>query len=987
MRFILWSPIHFEKWNWQNSVEQGIGGSETSHVEMAWRLAKRSHEVITYGPLPEGSPNEWRGTKWYKLEDTDFDLAGIWVIYRMPEAAGRFRPKRADQKLWLMMQDWTYPWKKEDVETFDKILVLSDAHKNWLLQQEPWLEGKVWVTSNGLKPDLIEEVENEGLPVRNPRRIMYASSPDRGLEPLLRIFKRVREIVPDAELHTYYGFNNIDKLIKQGSMVNQFAVQKNTITELAQETPGVIMHGRVSQKELYKEWLTAGIWCYPSEFWETSPVHGDTIVETLAGPTPIRDLVGRDPFPVWSYDIGAKKLSISMAKNAKCTRRQAEVLTLALKPRSGRNAKKLKHLTLTPDHEVLTRNGVYVPAGELQVGDRVMAVTRRFNGWGADYPMIGVTGCEYKPAHRLAAEWAFGRPLEAGEIVDHLNGNTEDNSPQNLRVYPQAQHFKEHQQRDSSFAQKRDAGTRKFVAENPELIAARGRKAAEARWGKACNHVIVAIEKAEPADVYCMEVEPDHNFVANEIVVHNCITCMEAQAMGAVPVINPVWAQGENTHFGIHIQGKPYSDTLTQARFAAEVAALCVNKDLQERIRKEMMPDARKRWSWENFVDQWEDWAHETTGFDNQSCRICGSSKLDGVVDLGQQPLATVFPRDGEAVTKAPLRLVKCECGLHQLDFTVRREKLFAGAYGYRSGMNDTMRNHLSRLAAECQQFLTDPKDLIIDIGANDGFFIKQFPLDRPRLGFEPSDACPTDFSHFIKGFFKPEVLQGKAKVITSIAMFYDLQNPLQFCLDVASTLDKDGVWVNELQYLPKCMEMNAFDTICHEHLTYWTLADLARVYRMGGLEIFKYEFNDSNGGSVRTFARLREALTLPLELPKEDLGKFDPKAVRRGLEALLLASGRVFGYGASTKGNVLLQYCQIGTNLIEAVADRNPQKWGCKTITGVPIISEEEMRREKPDRLLMLPWSFAEEFRNREPWAEWIVPLPTPHIIARKEV
>ena len=289
MRFIFYSPVAFEKWCWRNSVEKGIGGAETSHVEMAWRIAARGHEVISYVPLPDdiASGTYWRGTQWFRLEDVDTTIDGWWILYRCPEFVDRFLPRQRDQILNLMMQDWDYQtWTPARVEALDRIVVLCQAHEQWLLQRHPEFAGKTWVTRNGIKTDLIEEIApweqyessycnwKKRLKtdiVRDPHRIMYASSPDRGLLAALKIFKRAREFVPDLSLHITYGFNNLDKLIANGA--KHFGRMKDESLKLIDET-GAILHGRLSQNELYREWLKTAMTVYCTTFFETGWITG-----------------------------------------------------------------------------------------------------------------------------------------------------------------------------------------------------------------------------------------------------------------------------------------------------------------------------------------------------------------------------------------------------------------------------------------------------------------------------------------------------------------------------------------------------------------------------------------------------------------------------------------------------------------------------------------------------------------------------------------
>jgi glycosyltransferase involved in cell wall biosynthesis len=272
LNFYFYTSVAFEDWNWENSIEKGIGGSETSIVEMSWRLARRGHNVTVYAPIPKDSPHEWRGTKWYRFEEATFKEPGIWVIYRVPEAADSFPKDRIDHQYWLLWQDWDYPTlTKKRAEAFNLHITLCKAHGKYMLDRYPFVAGRQWLSSNGVKVDLLEEIEKENI-VRNPKKIMYASSPDRGMKYALQVFKKAREFVPDIELHMFYGFDNLDKLIKD-QPDSPLAKSKAEIMELLKQ-PNVNFHGRISQPELYRQWLSTGIWIYITNFFETSNITG-----------------------------------------------------------------------------------------------------------------------------------------------------------------------------------------------------------------------------------------------------------------------------------------------------------------------------------------------------------------------------------------------------------------------------------------------------------------------------------------------------------------------------------------------------------------------------------------------------------------------------------------------------------------------------------------------------------------------------------------
>jgi glycosyltransferase involved in cell wall biosynthesis len=285
MRIHLWNPVHFECWDWRNSIERGIGGSETAATELAWRLGRRGHDVTVYAPLPDDSSGSWRDTAWVRLEDADFTEPGLWIFFRDVTCLDNL-PKTADQTVWLMCEDESPRGvTAERMLKIDRVLALCDWHRGHLEKTCPLTKDVLHVSANGIKTDRLRAILAGDRPERNPRRLMYASSPDRALLPLLKMFRRAREFVADLELHCFYGLDNIQKLIELGP---QFAHYKRLIRELepALDQPGVTWHGRVSQTDLYREWLKTGLWCYPcSGFGESSCI---TAMESQAlGAIPI----------------------------------------------------------------------------------------------------------------------------------------------------------------------------------------------------------------------------------------------------------------------------------------------------------------------------------------------------------------------------------------------------------------------------------------------------------------------------------------------------------------------------------------------------------------------------------------------------------------------------------------------------------------------------------------------------------------------------
>lgn len=359
-------------------------------------------------------------------------------------------------------------------------------------------------------------------------------------------------------------------------------------------------------------------------------------------------------------------------------------------------------------------------------------------------------------------------------------------------------------------------------------------------------------------------------------------------------------------------------------------------------------------------------------------------------------------------------------CGLLQMEYTVPPEVLYS-AYWYRSGTNQTMRNHLSEIAREAAQVCGKPDALVLDIGCNDGTLLNSYPPTFRRIGVDPSDVAQEieDEIEVIRDLFPSvdllERLSGrKFDIVTAIAMFYDLEDPIAFTRGVREVLADDGLWVFEMSYMPLMIERNAYDTICHEHLEYYSLAVVEYVLRHAGMKVVNAVCNDINGGSIRCMAthtgnfrfrsdsyyqnirhlRQREFdAGLDTDLPYRQFQErvnIHREDLNRVLRELKSAGKRIHLYGASTKGNTILQWCGIDSRIVDAAAERNPDKYGARTLgTEIPIISEEESRVMKPDYYLVLPWHFRDEFLERERemlegGTAMIFPLPRVEIVRR---
>lgn len=389
------------------------------------------------------------------------------------------------------------------------------------------------------------------------------------------------------------------------------------------------------------------------------------------------------------------------------------------------------------------------------------------------------------------------------------------------------------------------------------------------------------------------------------------------------------------------------------------------------------------------------------------TCRVCGSSSLKKVIDLGPQYLQGSFVKPGKempSTRKIDCTLVRCNpekdenaCGLLQMEHSVPPEILYA-AYWYRSGTNATMRNHLKGIVDDVTAIIGKEQASVLDIGCNDGTLLGHYPASFEKFGCDPSDvAQEVKFAKVVQDIFPSEqlfaLLEGKQlDVITSIAMFYDLESPVDFVKGIKRFLAPGGVWVFEMSYMPRMLELDSYDTICHEHLEFYSLAVLEKICAMGGMKIFKIAFNDINGGSIRCYATHKEygghdskentQLLQEIRQKEFDL-ELDTDApyiafqrrirhLRNELYELLVKlkkkGKKVHIYGASTKGNTILQFCDIDNKLVECAAERNPDKFGASTLgTNIPIISEEESRAMNPDYYLVLPWHFKEEFLERE--------------------
>lgn len=404
-----------------------------------------------------------------------------------------------------------------------------------------------------------------------------------------------------------------------------------------------------------------------------------------------------------------------------------------------------------------------------------------------------------------------------------------------------------------------------------------------------------------------------------------------------------------------------------------------------------------------------------------EKCRISGSKNLQTVLSLGDQVLTGVFPEDkNQVITKGPLELAWCpDSGLLQLNHSFDPDEMYGENYGYRSGLNQSMVEHLTRKVHWLERRANiHPGDVIVDIGSNDCTTLKAYSTPNlRRIGIDPtgvkfSSFYPDDIK-LIPDFFNAKNFNSaskeKAKIITSIAMFYDLEDPNNFAQDIASILHKDGIWHFEQSYMPSMLRLTSYDTICHEHLEYYSLGVVKNIIEKANLKLVDVSMNAINGGSFAVTVshkdnniKSNETIINWLLEQEDNMGlntlrpykEFKERVNRhkndltRLIHNLNADGKKILGYGASTKGNAVLQFCNLTANDIPAIAEVNQEKFGRLTPgTHIPIISEKEARAMKPDYFLVLPWHFKDGILRREKeflneGGHFIFPFPEIEII-----
>lgn len=402
-------------------------------------------------------------------------------------------------------------------------------------------------------------------------------------------------------------------------------------------------------------------------------------------------------------------------------------------------------------------------------------------------------------------------------------------------------------------------------------------------------------------------------------------------------------------------------------------------------------------------------------------CRVCESENLINVFSLGDQALTGRFPKSvDENIYSGPIDLYLCSgedsCGLLQMKQTYDSDEMYGANYGYRSGLNESMLRHLKSKVDKIMKLnLLNENDFILDIGSNDGSTLKFYPNNYKKIGIDPTGEKFKEFYpnniKLICDFFSADLLkdyihEDRIKVVTSFSMFYDLPDPVAFARDINKILADDGIWVFEQSYMPTMLKTNSFDTVCHEHLEFYGLKQIQWILDKAGMKINDLEFNDVNGGSFsitasKKMSKFQQNLTLiqntldkeyGLKLETEDPYVAFKKRIDIQKNKLLDFLNQckednliVAGLGASTKGNVLLQYYNINSDLLKYIGEVNSDKFGSFTPgTKIPIIPENELLNLKPNYLLILPWHFYNHFINMKhlKGQKLVFPLPELKII-----
>ena len=402
-------------------------------------------------------------------------------------------------------------------------------------------------------------------------------------------------------------------------------------------------------------------------------------------------------------------------------------------------------------------------------------------------------------------------------------------------------------------------------------------------------------------------------------------------------------------------------------------------------------------------------------------CRVCSNNLIKSVGSLGNQYYTGIFPcKKNFEIPKGDLSLVLCsKCKLLQLNQSFDINLMYGSNYGYMSSLNLHMIRHLNFKANKLRKIIDIKRgDIIVDVGSNDGTYLKNFNSSYILIGIDPTIKKLKKYyrkdiitypNFFSKELISEKFKNKKAKIITTISMFYDLHDPIKFAQDIYEVLHDEGIWHLEQSYMPSMIKNISYDTICHEHIEYYSLFSIKYIFDHVGFKIIDLEFNDINGGSFAiTLAKKKSTFkeitkTVDWLLKKEDIFNYNSakthvdfftkvKNHKFLLKKLLLniksERKKIYGYGASTKGNVILQYCGIDSDILDCIVDANIDKHNKYTPgTKIKIIHESHSKIERPDFMLVLPWHFKNFIIKKEEkfimnGGKFIFPLPDIEII-----
>ena len=403
-----------------------------------------------------------------------------------------------------------------------------------------------------------------------------------------------------------------------------------------------------------------------------------------------------------------------------------------------------------------------------------------------------------------------------------------------------------------------------------------------------------------------------------------------------------------------------------------------------------------------------------------KTCINCKNKRLNKIFSLGKLCFSGRFAKNyKENIPSEKLNIIFCKnCKLVQLDRSFDPNYLYGDGYGYRTGINKTMTDHVNCTVKQITKIVKlNRYDCVLDIASNDGTLLNFYNSNIVKVGIDPLvnkyKKYYKNINHKISNFFnisdiKKLRLKKKFKIITALSVFYDLRNPNKFLKEVKQILDKDGVFLLEHADLYSILKNNIFDTICHEHLSYYSSSVIINMMKKNGLRVFSHEFNNINGGSSRYYichmnSKYKSNQSIKHIINKELKYKVgQPKTLKNFFKKIINLNSKliklikkikknnqiIHGYGASTKGNILLQFCKIGNQEIDFIADRNILKFNLFTPgTKIKIISEKESRTIKPNYYLVLPWHFKKEILKRETkirkkGVKFIFPLPKIEIV-----